>query len=195
MCSSFARASEGSGRYWIALEGIESGSGESSSRGNDDSLEYTRFIKPFGAMLFKHPLWNYFSGLLIGSGVCCALIAVVSAFFSWQFVSTASQADARIIRMQEREQTRGHAFAPVFVFRDHYGVVHTVHSPIASYPPKHQVGDTVKVLYSPSSPRDAKINRFFSLWGVPFITGMLALSHLTLGLLTWFWPKFQWFRR
>lgn len=97
--------------------------------------------------------------------------------------------------MLERTGDHGPVFAPVFTFRDAQGTEYTVYSSTASYPPEHQVGDTVSVLYSPKSPRDAKLDRFFSLWAMPFITGIIASFYLPVGLLTWFWPRiFQRFR-
>jgi len=91
--------------------------------------------------------------------------------------------------MVERDGKHGKLYAPVFVFRDGSGAEHTVHSSTAINPPEHQVGDTVRVLYSPASPQDAKTDRFFSLWEWPFFTGLLAAFYLPLGLLVWYWPS------
>ncbi len=91
--------------------------------------------------------------------------------------------------MLERKGENGSVFAPVFSFRDALGSEHTVYSSTASYPPAHQVGDAVHILYSPDSPRDAKIDSFFSLWGLPMITGIIATFYLPVGLLIWFWPR------
>ncbi len=125
--------------------------------------------------------------MIIGGSVC-ALVALASVFVAWQFVHSAARADGRVIQMVERDGEHGKMYAPVFVFRDASGVEHTVHSQTASYPPEHQVGDTVRVLYSLGSPQDAKTDRFFSLWGWPLVTGLLAVFYLPLGLLVWHWP-------
>ena len=126
--------------------------------------------------------------MMIGGSIC-ALVALASLLVGWQFVRSSARADGRVIQMVEREGEHGKLYVPVFVFRDSSGAEHTVRSHTASYPPEHQVGDTVRVLYSPGSPQDAKTDRFFSLWGLPFVTGILAAFYLPLGLLVWHWPS------
>ena len=93
------------------------------------------------------------------------------------------------MQMVEQQGDHGTLYAPVFSFRDAQGADHIVYSSTASYPPKHQVGDTMRVLYSPEHPRDARIESFFSPWGLPFVTGLIAAFYLPLGLLVWFWPR------
>jgi hypothetical protein len=126
--------------------------------------------------------------MIIGGSIC-ALVAVASLVISWQFVRSAVRADARVIQVLEREGEHRKLYAPVFLFHDASGAEHTVHSQSASYPPEHQVGDTVRVLYPPGSPQDAKTDRFFSIWGLPFVTGMLAAFYVPLGLLVWHWSN------
>ena len=140
-------------------------------------------------MFFKRPSRQYIAGMMIGGGSICALIALVSLVVGWHFVRSAARADGRVIQMVERAGEHGKLYAPVFVFRDSSGVEHTVHSETASDPPQHQVGDTVRILYSPHNPQDAKTDRFFSLWGLPFVTGVLAAFYLPVGLLVWHWPS------
>ena len=139
-------------------------------------------------MLFKRPSRKYIAGMMIGGGSICALIALVSVLVSWHFVRSAARANGRVIQMVERDGEHGKLYAPVFIFRDSSGVEHTVHSVTASDPPEHRVGDSVGVLYSPQNPQGAKTDRFFSLWGLPFVTGLLAAFYLPLGLLVWYWP-------
>jgi Protein of unknown function (DUF3592) len=139
-------------------------------------------------MFFKRPSRRNIAGTMIIGGSICALVALASLFVCWQFVRSAARADGRVIQMVEQEGEHG-LYASVFVFRDSSGAEHTVHSDTASYPPEHRVGDTVRVLYLPGSPQDAKTDRFFSLWGMPFVTGLLAAFYLPLGLLVWHWPS------
>ena len=113
-------------------------------------------------------------------GFCVLLLAFCSHGYEERW---ASHADGRATG-RPRD-----ALCPSVSFRDAQGAEHIVYSSTASYPPKHQVGDTVRVLYSPEHPRDAKIESFFSLWGLPFVTGLLAAFYLPLGLLVWFWPR------
>jgi hypothetical protein len=93
--------------------------------------------------------------------------------------------------MVERDADTETVYAPVFTFRDANGMEHTIHSDAASNPPKYQVGDNVRILYSPHNPEAAKTDGFFSLWGVPFVTGLLAAFHLPAGLIVWHWPRLK----
>ena len=126
---------------------------------------------------------------MIGAASICAVIALASALSCWHFVHTATRADGRVTQIVERRGDHGTLYAPVFSFRDVLGAEHTVYSSTASYPPEHQVNDTVRVLYSPEHPGDAKIENFFSLWGLPLVTGLLGVFYLPLGLLVWNWPR------
>lgn len=139
-------------------------------------------------MRFALPSRSFIAGTMITGGSICALIALFASFACWRFVRTAARVDGRVIAMVEREEQYGKHYAPVFVFRDSNGAEHTVHSSTASYPPQHRVGDAVRILYSPESPQHAKIDSFFWLWGLPFVTGLLAAIYVPLGLLIWHWP-------
>ena len=138
-------------------------------------------------MLFKRSLLKYIAGTMIMAGSICAMVALASWFVGWQFVRSASRADGRIIQMLERGGEHGKLHAPVFTFRDASGTEHTVHSDSASDPPEYQAGDTVHILYSPTNPQNAKIDRFSSLWGLPLVTGLLAAFYTPVGLLLWHW--------
>lgn len=141
-------------------------------------------------MYFQCPKRTFFAGTMIISGSICAVIALASWFYCWNFIRTASHADGRVTQLLQRyDKENDLLYAPVFVFRDAQGAEHTVYSSMASYPPMQQVGDSVHVLYSPDDPSHAKIDSFFSLWGWPFVTGQLAAFGLTIGLVIWFWPR------
>jgi hypothetical protein len=140
-------------------------------------------------MFFKRSTRKYIAGILIGGGIISGVVALVSFLVDWRFVGTAARADGRVIQVLEFKGEDGPVYAPVFSFRDARGAEHTVYSSTASYPPEHEVGEAVRVLYSPQSPREAKIDRFFSLWLLPFITGVIASLYLPVGLLIWFWPR------
>src|SRR5258706_9407012 len=99
-------------------------------------------------MFFQRPSRRFIAGVMIGGASICGVIASASVLCSWHFVRTATRGDGRVTQMVERQGDHGTLYAPVFSFRDAQGAEHTVHSSTASYPPEHQVGDTVRVLYS-----------------------------------------------
>src|SRR5690348_8303152 len=113
-------------------------------------------------MFFKRPSRRFIAGLFIFSACICTVISLGSLFYSWQFVRTATHAKGIVTEMVPKKDQEGETvYSPVFTFRDAQGIEHVVRASWASRPPEHQVGDSVQVLYAPSSPRDAKIDNFF----------------------------------
>lgn len=148
-------------------------------------------------MFFQRANRKFFGWFLAGGGSICLAIAAGAFLFSWHFVNTAAHADGRILRMLEQnDKDNGKVYYPVFTFRDAQGAEHTIHSSWGSFPPQYEVGDAVPVLYSPGHPENATINRFFAVWGMPLIIGILGAVYLSVGLVVWFWPKIiQTFRK
>ena len=140
-------------------------------------------------MLFQHPKRKTIGVVLICCGSICLVISLASFLYFWHFVHTAARTDGKIVRMLENRDKDGNtAFFPVFSFHDTHGVEHTIHSSSGSFPPAYEVGDTVPVLYISTDPTNAKIDSFFSVWGISLITGIVGGIDLPAGLIVWFWP-------
>ena len=136
------------------------------------------------------PTRKFMGGFIITGGSICLLIAFTSILYFWHFVRTASHADGKVIRMiEQKDKDDSTMYFPVFTFRDAEGSEHTIHSSSGSFPPDYEVGDTVPVLYSPTSPTNAKINSFFSIWGISLITGVLGGIYMPAGFVVLFWPS------
>jgi hypothetical protein len=129
------------------------------------------------------------AGGLTISGSLSLLVALGSFLACWDFVHTAERAAGHVTQVVESGQGRG-LYAPVFAFHDSRGVQHVVHSNLFSDPPEHRIGDAVGVLYSEKDPEHAKPDTFFSIWGLPVTAGFIGVTHLTVGLLMWHWPRF-----
>jgi len=127
---------------------------------------------------------------LIESGIICLNVSLISLIYFRHFVQIAKHTDGKIIRMIEhKDKDEDTAYFPVFSFRDGQGKEQVIHSSSGSFPPAYEVGDTVPVLYNPNDPSNAKIDSFFSIWGIPFITGIIGLVVLPAGLLILYWPN------
>jgi hypothetical protein len=50
----------------------------------------------------------------------------------------------------------------------------------------YQVGDTVRIVYDPANPRDARLDTWFSRWGDPLIPVALGLFMVVLGAVIYF---------
>ena len=98
------------------------------------------------------------------------MLVVIGAAFAVNthfFLQRAIPGKGTIVKLIERRSDDGDTlYAPVFTFTDAKGKSHKVFSSVASFPPIGDVGDEIDVLYDQNYPEEAKINRFFNLWGV-----------------------------
>ena len=134
---------------------------------------------------------RWIGALFLASAGACAIVALISFFYDWHFVSRAVRANGRITELVERHDSdNGNTnFYPVFIFADSNGIEHTIYSNTGSYPPAYHVGDNVGVLYIPNVPEKAAIDSFIYLWLVPLLTGIMVVGHGTAGIVIWFWPR------
>ncbi|TGN38503.1 DUF3592 domain-containing protein [Marinobacter confluentis] len=75
------------------------------------------------------------------------------------------------------------AYYPVVQFEDATGRPIEFRSSSGSNPASYNVGEKVPVLYTPGEPESARINGFFSLWGLPLIVGILGGAFFLVGVL------------
>lgn len=98
------------------------------------------------------------------------------------FLSEAATAQGEIIDFEVREDRTNNdgrvdsSYHPVIRFDTQEGSEITFTSSSGSGSPSYDIGEKVEVLYSPSEPRSAKINGFFSLWGGALISGLLGVA-------------------
>jgi hypothetical protein len=84
-------------------------------------------------------------------------------------------------RPDSRPTTTTPTYAPIVRFVTEDGRSIEFISKAGSNPPRYSKGDTVEVLYSSSSPENATINDFSSLWMGPLIVGGPGLALVLLG--------------
>lgn len=115
----------------------------------------------------------------IGLGLLLGAAAVYSHTAS--FVSRASRAHGTVTAMlPQRSSSNGTTYKPVVRFELAGGQMEFADS-VSSNPPAYQVGEAVSVLYLESSPNDAKIDSFMSLWFLPTLLGGMGAIFLALG--------------
>ena len=88
-----------------------------------------------------------------------------------------------------RQHKDGAGYAPTFAFRDAVGTEHLVVTSVYSSPPEHRVGDSVGVLYLATDPKNARLEGFSYLWGLPTATGVIGAFNLLVGLGLLLWPR------
>jgi hypothetical protein len=121
--------------------------------------------------------------LSVAGATCALLVAGVSAYFTHSFKSAAIQTDGVVINLLESNGSDGGTmYSPVFAFSDQNGETHEIHSSFASYPPSHSKGEKVIVYYPSDAPKNAKLDGFFSMWGLAVIAGICSVSNYVMGL-------------
>jgi len=114
---------------------------------------------------------------LIGLGL------LTGAFFTYrstaEFIDTASTAEGEVIDLVRSSSTSssgssGSTYRPVVTYLDQHGKTVEFISTAGSNPPSYRRGERVKVFYSQDNPQAAKIDGFFSLWGMSMIMGLIG---------------------
>ncbi len=133
--------------------------------------------------------------LLVGCGL---LIGAVFLFKDTQsFLKIAARTDGKVVDLVAFESTdtddnrRSVTYAPVVEFLTKEGEKITFTSSTRSYPPSYSRREAVEIFYLPSNPEKAKINDFFSLWGIAVVfAGLGIVFFLTgTGIIFFIWRK------
>lgn len=108
-------------------------------------------------------------------------------FHTEQFVRGAKSAQGQVIKLEHSRSSNSTSYYPVVRFRTGSGQEITFRSSFGSNPPSHRVGEAVIVMYSESTPNDARIHSFLSLWLGPTIVGGIGsvFALIAAGILYW----------
>ena len=110
--------------------------------------------------------------LACGIGVACER----------HFLKLATSAEAMVVVMAEVHHDDGTSYAPVYVFLDTKGQEQKIFSKTSSYPPAYRVGDKIKVVFDPLSPRDAQMDNYFDMWGWQTLVGGIGVAQVMIGI-------------
>lgn len=80
-------------------------------------------------------------------------------------------------------------YYPVVSFKTENGETIEFKSNSGSNPAKYEVGDKIEVMYNQKNPKDAKVNSFFSVWGITVILGGAGFLFFAIGLLSIIFKK------
>lgn len=90
--------------------------------------------------------------------------------------------DARVIDVVVDTRYSDHSTTkPIVEFNAADGTLIQFTTSSSSYPPIYKKGGVVQVLYPRNSPKDARINDFFSLWYAPLFLLVLGLLFFSIG--------------
>ncbi|MBI5953559.1 MAG: DUF3592 domain-containing protein [Chloroflexi bacterium] len=98
------------------------------------------------------------------------LWGVYAAYTSWQLETNGERTTGVVVRLLEQSDSDGGCctYVPVVQF-EAGGSTYSFEGDTASYPPQYEVGEEVSVLYDPSSPNTAQIDKFSERWLMPLI--------------------------
>jgi hypothetical protein len=110
---------------------------------------------------------------------------LIGAFFAYQntrgFLIGAATTEGKVVELERSRSGDSHVYRPVVEFNTPGESVVRFTSPVGSNPASYSVGEKVEVMYLESSPEKARINGFFSLWGLPVILGVLGSVFFLVG--------------
>jgi hypothetical protein len=98
------------------------------------------------------------------------LWGVYAAYVSWQLETSGETTTGVVVRLTEQSDANGGccAYVPVVEF-EAGGTTYSFDGDTASDPPEYEINEKVSVLYDPSDPNTAQINKFSERWIMPII--------------------------
>jgi hypothetical protein len=98
------------------------------------------------------------------------LWGVYAAFVSWRLETNGETTTGVVARLTEQSDAEGGCctYVPIIEFQAD-GKTYSFDGGTASDPPQYEVNEEVSVLYDPSDPNTAQINKFSERWLLPII--------------------------
>lgn len=111
--------------------------------------------------------WIIFGNLFL-AGFC--LWGVYAAYTSWILQNKGIMTTGNVVRLEESNSSEGGCcvYSPVVEFNAN-GQTYSFEGDTASDPPAYDVGEVVNVIYDPSDPDTAQINKWSERWLFPII--------------------------
>ena len=121
--------------------------------------------------------------IFVGIGAVSAIAAILLYISRRRFLRDAVSVQGTVTGHAARSSSEGGtSYAPVVQFSTVEGQTHTFTESVASNPPRHQPGASVKVLYPPDNPQAARVAGWFGLWFLPAFSALFAVIFLGAGI-------------
>jgi hypothetical protein len=120
-----------------------------------------------GASRLQTGCWTIFFNLFF-AGFC--LWGVYGAYTSWTLQNEGQTTTGTVVRLEESNSSEGGCcvYSPVIEFHAD-GQTYSFEGDNASDPPAYEVGEAVNVIYRPSDPNTAQINKWSERWLFPIL--------------------------
>ena len=120
-----------------------------------------------GASRLQAGCWIIFGNLFLAA---FCLWGVYAGYISWRLQNEGLTTTGTVVRLEESNSSEGGCcvYSPVIEFNAN-GQTHSFEGDTASDPPDYEVGEVVNVIYDPSDPGTAQINKWTERWLFPII--------------------------
>ncbi len=126
--------------------------------------------------------------VLIFGGIGFVLLAIAGLLFlrEQSFLNKAEHVMGTVTDLDRSESDGDTSYCPVIDFSTTDGQNVRYHASICSSPPAFDVGDSVKIIYDPSNPKNVQMENFWDEYVAPFVLGVVGLPLFGFGLLRLF---------
>ena len=115
-------------------------------------------------------------GLVFGGvGLLLIVLALFFLIRTRMFISNSRETMGTVTQMVYDSDSEGGGYTPIFRYRTLEGQEVEVSGNLRTNPPQFKVGQTIEVLYDPENPSKARIKKWFNLYFVPMLLGLLGL--------------------
>jgi hypothetical protein len=120
-----------------------------------------------GASRLQTGCWIIFGNLFLAA---FCLWGAYAAYTSWRLQNEGQTTTGTVVRLEESNSSEGGCcvYSPVIEFSAN-GQTHSFEGDNASDPPAYEVGEVVSVIYDPTDPGTAQINKWSERWLFPII--------------------------
>jgi len=119
--------------------------------------------------------------LFDGLGVVFIIIAALVYSKTRTFIAESTATEGTVVELELSSSGSSRYYYPVVVFRTAEELEIRFKSGTGSNPPSYREGDKVPVRYRQDDPYGARIDSFFSLWGLVVILGPMGLLFSAIG--------------
>jgi Protein of unknown function (DUF3592) len=121
--------------------------------------------------------------ILLGIGGLSLIVGILLIMSRRRFLRDAVSVQGTVTGHAERSGSEGGTvYSPVVQFTTVEGQALTFTESVASNPPRHQAGASVKVLYPPGNPQAARVAGWFGLWFLPTFALLFGLIFVGVGV-------------
>jgi hypothetical protein len=124
-------------------------------------------------------------------GTAALTVSVVVSVNRVNFIIDSVKTEGEVVEMVARQSSNTSrsssvSYAPCILFTDIHGRQIEFVSSISGSRGFYEIGEKVDVIYDPELPEEARLNGFFTVWGVATVTGLGGAAFFSIGFVLLF---------